>query len=178
MNEQDDVFSQGDWPSDAQRIRLQTKEIITGEAHMRITCDGEDLTTEQWRQRLVSLHPDFSKWEPTNASRYLQFLRQHTKNGDTLSIRYVRNADLKDGPPPPLSTDRIEAFIDWLPVPKTRKLVKKLVADQVAHIRALEAAGKTRAARWQLCATWWLVMRAATRHTFSGVASAVRKIAG
>ncbi len=82
-------------------------------------------------------------------------------------------------PPAPLTVDRLVATVDWIPSPKTRKLLTKVVADQVAHLRDLERNGRYKAAKWQLYASWGLIAWYGVLHTVSSVFKAVRgKIAG
>lgn len=106
-----------------------------------------------------------------------------------LHRRRVINASIKSGErptspdtdPEPIKTspDGVISLIDLLPDPKSRKLVRKMAADQFAHIHELERKGKIRAARWQLAATWGLVIWYGILYSISTVARAVRgKIAG
>jgi hypothetical protein len=75
---------------------------------------------------------------------------------------------------PPPSTAKIEAVTDWFPSPKTRKLLRKLVADQAEHMTELAAKGRHRSARWTWLCTWALLLWYGPIHLIRSVMSAVR----
>lgn len=66
------------------------------------------------------------------------------------------------------------AAVNFVPSPKTRKLLKKLVADQTAHIAEMEASGQFKAARWNWWCTWWMIIYNTLIHTVTHAAKAVR----
>jgi hypothetical protein len=45
-------------------------------------------------------------------------------------------------------------LVDWIPGPRLRKRVRKLVADEVAHVDELQKAGRFGAARWIAFCAW------------------------
>ena len=63
---------------------------------------------------------------------------------------------------------------DWFPAPKTRKLLKKLVSDQAAHIQNLTSANRLNAARWIWASTWVLLIWYGAKDIVLGIAKAVR----
>lgn len=80
---------------------------------------------------------------------------------------------------PPISTERLSSAVDLIPGPGTRKMVGKMVADQVATIRELESKGRYKTAKWTHVCTWGLMVWYVALHTVSSVSKAVRgKIAG
>jgi hypothetical protein len=75
--------------------------------------------------------------------------------------------------------ERLYEVTDWLPNPKGRKLAKKLVADQDAHINELVDKGQLKAAKWTKVWTWVLLGWYCTMHLVSGVSQAIKgRIAG
>jgi len=74
----------------------------------------------------------------------------------------------------PISAAGLSNAIDLLPDPKARKLVGKMVADQVDFIRVLEAQGRFKTARWQLICTWGLYAWYGLLHMVAGVVKAAR----
>lgn len=69
-------------------------------------------------------------------------------------------------------------FVDWVPG-TSRKVLKKMIADQDAHIVDLHERGCLRAARFQIAATWGLIGWYLFKHLISGVARAIKgKFAG
>lgn len=72
------------------------------------------------------------------------------------------------------SINSLIAAVDLFPAPRTRKLLKKLVADQGEHIGELTSTGRFKAARWIWLVTWALLLWYGARSLVSSVAKAVQ----
>lgn len=63
---------------------------------------------------------------------------------------------------------------DFFPSPKTRKLLKKMVADQGTHIESLSDEGRFKTARWIWFSTWFLLVWCGCHSLITTVAKAIR----
>jgi hypothetical protein len=63
---------------------------------------------------------------------------------------------------------------DFFPSPKTRKLLKKMVADQGTHIESLSDEGRFKTARWIWFSTWFLLVWYGCHSLITTVAKAIR----
>lgn len=63
---------------------------------------------------------------------------------------------------------------DFFPTPKTRKLLKKMVADQGDHIQILAKCGRFKTARWIWLSSWFLLIWYGFHGLVTSIAKAIR----
>lgn len=75
------------------------------------------------------------------------------------------------------SMDKLVEAVDWFPVPKTRKLLRKMVSEQGVHIDELAKKGRINAAKAQWYMSWGLLGWYGLRGLVTSIAKAVRGMA-
>jgi len=124
----------------------------------------------------------------TRYSRVEAVVHDALDASNVLRYPYIRRTDIKtykllatksaiDRSRFALSGTALRSATDWFPSPKTRKLLKKLVSDQLEHVDHLVATRRVGTARWQWCWTWLLLFWYGGLHAASGVARAMRGMA-
>lgn len=84
----------------------------------------------------------------------------------------------RKAPPPKPSLHTLYALSDLAPSPNLRKRLKKLLADQGAHVEELYGNGKYKSARWIAFSTWALCFWYAAKSPVSSLLSAAKRQIG
>ena len=66
----------------------------------------------------------------------------------------------------------LRRFAEWVPSPRLRARIEKLLGDQARFIHELEARGDLRKARWQVACTWVLMISM----IFAGPVAAIMRL--
>lgn len=144
-----------------------------------------DLTTDPKVEFRSALTPEMLEYLRVREATIMATLRNrrvtkwsgYVETAFSISPIKLPNSLLLPKAPP--STQTIDAVADLVPSPKTRKLLKKMIAEQQAHISDLSAAHRPKAAYWAWSCTWGLLVWYTLLHGVSGVSRAIRgKIAG
>lgn len=73
---------------------------------------------------------------------------------------------------------KLNAVNDLLPSPTLRKRLKKMMADQAAHIEELRAQGKWKSAKWIAASTWMLWAWYVFKSPLTSLLNAAKRVVG
>lgn len=135
-------------------------------------------------ERLVTTVMDPAELEELNRRVVTQFVPLYARRGVMLFnriaflpyklLRFAVNVGLFFTRNEPPSIGPLVRATDLFPTPKTRKLLKKLIADQGDHIQTLTDAGRFKTARWIWLSSWFLLVWYGFHGLVTSVAKAIR----
>lgn len=145
------------------RIRDNTK--LLSEHVVMAIMDPDELDRLN-RRVLIGRMPAYALETALLVTKFVFFPYTLLRFAVNLGLFFTR----KDAP----SIGPLVKATDFFPAPKTRKLLKKMVADQGDHIETLTVEGRVKTARWIWISSWFLLVWYGCHGLITSVAKAIR----
>jgi hypothetical protein len=106
----------------------------------------------------------------TDLRESIEAARSKAPNRQLVGSVRIQRFPVKKSP----ALGKLQRASDWIPIPRTRKLVKKMVADQAEHMTKLAAEGRRLTLWWTIAWTWVLLGWYGITHPIMQLLKAIR----